>query len=446
MGNTWNPRRLLTCILLLSLAGVLAGCLPTAILKPTRENSETSGRLKVLLAASQNRYYQYTAQSFFEKIYTDPFKLQYPKIQIEVIPITDISKTASGELDLESIKQLITDERPDFIYMNAEQYDALAAENLLTRLDTIIERDKLDLDVFYSPVLQSLDKGGYYGLSPSFDSLALFYNKSIFDAKDIEYPKSGMNWEEWLQLASQFSVQETGDTRAFGVSQPPYSRLGGLELFRFTGESVGLSRWDAASEQEMGQWSSLLDRFAALYRSGSIAPPEARQFAVSQSDHGNDAFMQGNAAMTIRGADFFRNLLEVAREPGKITDWGVVPLPISPDHTERTLGFSTYEVYGIPAEARNPEAAWTLLRYICGDSQAKLAMEPPFKYFPSNSSQWHTIDMIPFTELKPEPGERVYDFHTIPDRGREQRAIDAIRQDGTGTELLKLIRESYQAN
>ncbi|WP_162463044.1 ABC transporter substrate-binding protein [Paenibacillus psychroresistens] len=431
-------------ILFLAILGLLSGCFAVDSQKDPQELIQSSGKVKVLLAASQNRYYGYSAQSFFTKMYSEPFQSIHSDIQIELISLDKVKKNPSGELDLETIRQLIADEHPDLIYMNSSQYEQLTTDNKLTLLDANIEQGEFDMNAFYPPVLEALNRGGYYGLSPSFDSLALFYNKSIFDSKSIAYPKEGMTWEEWFRLVAQFSVHEADKARIYGIYQPPYSRLSGLELIRFIGESMGLPKWKEESDADMNEWIPLLDRFASLYHSGSIAPPEARQLAVSASDHGNDKFMQGAAAMTFAGSDFFRNLLDVRRDREAFNDWGVVSLPILADNPKQTLGFTAYEIYGIPLGAKKSAAAWQLIQYICGDDRAKLAMEPPFRYFSSNRKQWQTINLAPFTELIPDKTKSFFNSAEVTSHQEEQHALEAIKEEGNGWSLLSLFRNSYR--
>lgn len=88
---------------------------------------------------------------------------------------------------------------PDIITMNVMHVEEYADAGIL--LDLTDAEAKSDLhakDNFPAPLLEGYTvEGKLFGIPKDFDTNAIFYNKEIFDAAGVEYPKDGMTMEDF---------------------------------------------------------------------------------------------------------------------------------------------------------------------------------------------------------------------------------------------------------
>ena len=118
---------------------------------------------------------------------------------------------------------LPSDSSPDLFFSEANHTIAYGSKGFLELLDSYIERDSYDMGVFVDPAIDlftSLD-GEIYGLPQNIDHTALYYNKELFDAANVEYPKDDMTFEEFRELAKKLTVIEGDRVQQYGVIVGP---------------------------------------------------------------------------------------------------------------------------------------------------------------------------------------------------------------------------------
>ena len=76
---------------------------------------------------------------------------------------------------------------------------------LLLNLDAYIADDSaIDLGNYYEDIVdiyRSPDNGAQYALPKDHDTIALLYNKNIFDYNGLEYPSEEWTWEDLREVA-----------------------------------------------------------------------------------------------------------------------------------------------------------------------------------------------------------------------------------------------------
>ena len=84
-------------------------------------------------------------------------------------------------------------------------YATLVQKNAILPLDDYIKADGVDLSKYAGATDQVTVDGSLYELPFRNDFWVLFYNKDLFDAKNIAYPTNDMTWEEYDALARQMT-------------------------------------------------------------------------------------------------------------------------------------------------------------------------------------------------------------------------------------------------
>src|SRR5690606_21491473 len=93
-----------------------------------------------------------------------------------------------------------------YYFSSLQQYKEYANLSKLLPLETRLHNDSFYLDDvpdFVANILRENDFNQMYGLAPAFHSMALFYNKKIFEDYGIEPPRNFMSWEEVWQLSER---------------------------------------------------------------------------------------------------------------------------------------------------------------------------------------------------------------------------------------------------
>ncbi|MFB9275349.1 ABC transporter substrate-binding protein [Cohnella cellulosilytica] len=387
-----------TGALVLAVTLTLTGCMAGGGKKPSAGGvgRDAQGSLKVAY---------FNEQAFYQQ-YGNAFQAMFPNVQLEVVPTDTVF---SGDDPVAGMEKLLAEQHPDALMLTEEQYAALANKGLLYDLDAAIKQDEFDLDAFAPTVIDLLKaRGGgkLYGLSPSFSSRALYYNKGLFDQHGIPYPTDGMSWEEAMQLAARFPVKKDGDDPLYGLFQPSQTTEA-FELVRTIGEAKGLSYADADAGTvtiDSPEWREIIAAVVDGYKSGSISMPSSQDGGMGGGISlqgagggrtfriGGDSmrFMSGQAAMAIDdsmlmmmmgigsrtgGADVSVKAAAPAGKGGPIQfkdiDWDVVTLPTDPSQPDVADGMSLENVFAINASSENVPVAWELLKYANGEQLAR---------------------------------------------------------------------------
>jgi multiple sugar transport system substrate-binding protein len=178
-------------------------------------NNRRTLRIGMLYGSADN-------ESYFRQQYTDMFELGHSNIDIEIVNAYDYSEmqymTPEEQKEnpqpdqMELYKKLLTGANPvDVIMLDTSSIGELIDNNMLKPLDPFIKNDKIDLEQYVPTVLDFIRERGngqIYGLTPTFNSAALFYNKKLFADKGVSPPTDDMTWEQVFSLARQVTSGE----------------------------------------------------------------------------------------------------------------------------------------------------------------------------------------------------------------------------------------------
>jgi hypothetical protein len=132
---------------------------------------------------------------------------QYPNVKIE------FENVGSGTDYWIKLQTMIAGgTAPDVIYPATHNAYALASKNALVYVDDFAKRDKIDL-AKYDPTVLDLYKtaGKVHCLPIDSAAVAVFYNKNMFDAAGVSYPKEGWTWDDYLATMQKLSKDTNND-------------------------------------------------------------------------------------------------------------------------------------------------------------------------------------------------------------------------------------------
>lgn len=146
------------------------------------------------------------AQEAAIKSQIEAFNQQFPEITVEpqIVPWGDYwTKLQTGIAGGETF---------DVFWINSASLPVYASAGALLPIDSIIGGDGgVDLANFPAPIVDMYTwQGVHYGIPRDFDTIALFYNKDLFDAAGMAYPDDTWTWDTFRATAEQLTDSGKG--------------------------------------------------------------------------------------------------------------------------------------------------------------------------------------------------------------------------------------------
>lgn len=229
------------------------------------------------------------------------------KIDLTVIPAKDYWTKIQT--------QLTAGAGPDVFWLNGPNFQLYASNNQLAPLDEAVG----DTSV-YPPALKELYTydGKLYGAPKDFDTIGVFYNKALFDAAGVPYPKAGWTWADFQAAAKKISNPKKG---VWGTAAAPYGQMtfyntiiqAGGEIISADGKKSGYD--SPAALQGVTFWTDLIKDGAS---------PSLKQITDTWP---GDTFSSGRMGMFWDGSWAAGTYSKAEALKGKL---GVAPLPKGP--------------------------------------------------------------------------------------------------------------------
>ncbi|GAB3838808.1 ABC transporter substrate-binding protein [Kribbella italica] len=247
---------------------------------------------------------------------------------------------------------------PDVFAMNGVQFDLYAAEGKIDPIDQLVSDGQLDLSKYPKALVERyVWDGKQYAVPNNFDSVALFYNRAIFDQLGLKPPTDDWTWDEFLGTAAEISAKLKskgiyGFTPTMGDSQTTYYN----SIPAAGGYVINPDR--TKSGYDLPETVEGLKFFADVLTNGT-APTIQQLTDVS----GMDWFINGKGAMTWAAS---YNLADVAASK-HAKDIQVVRLPTKKTNQCVLNGTATV----ISAQSKNKAAAREVLKWLAGPEFAR---------------------------------------------------------------------------
>ncbi|MBO4267095.1 MAG: sugar ABC transporter substrate-binding protein [Lachnospiraceae bacterium] len=250
-------------------------------------------------------------------------------------------------------------ELPDVFWMHsnvAQKY--MENDQLLDLTDKIAASDKIDLSNYYEGIVNLYQSNGkQYAVPKDIDTIALWYNKTIFDEMGVPYPDDTWTWDDFAANAKKLTnADHWGYAIAPGNNQEGYyNTIYSMGGFVISDDKKKSGMDDPNTIKAMKLFTDM------------IAEGSCPDLATVSETAPNELLCAGKTAMSINGswmlAGFRDNEYAAAN-----CDVAVLPYTNSPDDR-----VSIYNGLGWAAAAntKNPEAAWSLIEYL-GSKEAQL--------------------------------------------------------------------------
>lgn len=290
---------------------------------------------------------------------------------------------------------------PDILWMDSRHLQNYVNAGMLLRLDQQIKSSDLKLDRYYDEVVESYQVDGFtYGIPRDSSVMALWYNKTLFDSMNVDYPDESWTWEDLADAAQKLTSRHGGkyglaidmDDMTDGWYNLVYAYGGSILKTDQSGNVV--SGWgDPGTLEAM----NLLGRM--------ICDSMPSQPTMELLDE-EALFASGNVAMILRSS---AEAMSLIRQPGA-ENWACTMLPYCDRDGSGDCGngerVSMLEGNGwvISSKTADSAAAFDLLETFCSqESQKTMAAGSLFQ--PADSSlaeEWCKAiegwDFTPYTK------------------------------------------------
>ncbi|GAB6007024.1 ABC transporter substrate-binding protein [Geobacillus vulcani] len=337
MGKTkWMAALGITTMLFGSL---LAGCGGGEKSEKANGGSKQGEKVEVTLAGWGGNP---TEQKLLKQT-LDDFEKKYPNIKVKYEVIADqymdVIKT-----------RLAGGQGPDVFYLDAFEAPALIETGALEPLDKYVT-DDFDINDFEKPMLDAFKgkDGKIYGFPKDYSTLALFYNKKMFEEAGVEVPKT---WDELREVAKKLTKGK--QVYGFGVA-PELARLYYIAESK-GGKVVTDNKASFADPKVVEALQPIVDMH--LKDKSAAQPNEVG------ATWGGEMFGQGKAAMVIEG----NWAIPFLQETFPNLEFGTAEIPTI-NGKKTTMAYTV--AYVMNKDSKKKEAAWKLIEYLTGKEGMK---------------------------------------------------------------------------
>ncbi|MUT68261.1 sugar ABC transporter substrate-binding protein [Paenibacillus sp. NEAU-GSW1] len=283
---------------------------------------------------------------------------------------------------------------PDVFWMHSNEIYRYASNNMLLDLtDRLKNSTKADLSKFPEGLNQIYNfEGKQYAVPKDFDTIGLWYNKTMFDEAKLEYPNENWTWDDLYKAAKAL----TKDGK-YGILTPFHNQEG---YYNFVYQNGGtIISADKKSGYDDPKTIEALEYYIKFIRDG--LSPEIYDDAAR-----GEAIQNGVAAMGFFGS---WNLSGFTANEFMAKNFDVAPLPKKEKQASIFNGLGN----AIAFNTKHPEEAWKFVEYLSSkegqDRQAELgiaisAYEGAADLWVSSNTTFNVqafVDMVKYAVIRP---------------------------------------------
>lgn len=312
----------------------------------------------------------------------DDFEASHPDIKVDVKP---------GQDDTKATQAISAGKGPDLdLSYSTDITGKFCSSGAFRDLSGYIERDKVDLGQLPQTVKNYTEYQGKRCAMPLLsDTYGLYYNKTLLAEAGYTAPPKTMT--ELAEMAKKLtkrnpdgSIKVAGfvPTQGFYENAPAHfaPSYGATWLKPDGSSAIGTDpAWRSWLEWE----KSLTDWYGADDLTKFTA-------GAGQEFSADNAFETGRIAMAMDGE--YRTAF-IANEHPELK-YGTAPFPTADDKTDLYgAGYVTGNIIGISKGAKNPNAAWELLKYLTTDTGALVKLANGIKNVPTTLAALRSPDL-----------------------------------------------------
>ncbi|HHW67641.1 MAG: multiple sugar transport system substrate-binding protein [Epulopiscium sp.] len=249
---------------------------------------------------------------------------------------------------------------PDVFWMHSNEIAKYSQyEMLLDLTDRIKSSDKVDLSKFPQDIVEIYNwDGKQYAVPKDIDTIALWYNKTMFDEAGLEYPNENWTWDDFREACKKLTKP---DGSQYGYAIDPSNNQDGWYnmVYAMGGEIISADKKSSGFDKE--GTIKAIEFVTDLVKQGYTP-----NYETMTENSANALFEAGKVAMITMGSWMLPELCnnDYVKEHGDIA--------VLPKDAATGRRISIYNGLGWAASANTsmPEEAWKLIEYF-GSKEAQ---------------------------------------------------------------------------
>ena len=329
----------------------------------------------------------------------DTFEEKNPGVKIEAVElgsagtsdyVTNLATELSGsgtDFDIATIQSV-------------PQYTTLVSKGVLEPLNTYMEEDEVNTELYGGLVEQVTVDGNIYELPFRSDFWVLYYNPSIFEKQGVDAPDNDMTWDEYDEMARKVADVTPGQ-EIYGSHYHTWRSCVQCPAILDGEHTLADGTYDFTKpfyDMVVNQMNDGICRNYAELKTSSL--------------HHSDAFGQGNTAMYYMGSwqiQDFINGINAGEHQALKDNWRIAKMPHA-DGVEPGSTIGTITAVSVVAASDQKELAWEFVKFITGEEGAKIIAETGS--FPAIMSE-EVIETISQMEGFPQDEQSKEALHTV---------------------------------
>lgn len=321
------------------------------------------------------------------------FEAANPDVKVKIELIAPSSQYWDKMLALAVSKDL-----PDVFWVNMDRFHSLATRGVFMSLSPFLDADPQARALLadYPEVLVGAYKfkGTLYGFPKDFDTIALAYNKDLFDKAKVPYPNDNWTWDDYLKAAQALTVKDTkGRIVQFGTVSANAVQTNWYNFVLSNGGRM-LNSDRTKAVVNSPEFIEAIQFLVDLVQKYKVSPAAGATAELGVSNL-NELFTTQRVAMLPIGSWYLIRFKDVP------FNWGLAPLPKgAKGHGGMIHGLA----HVISAYTKHKDAAWRLVKFMATDDAQqvwgntgtvipakKSAQESYFKFYEQGGKDEHNV-------------------------------------------------------
>ncbi|WP_062232369.1 ABC transporter substrate-binding protein [Fictibacillus sp. FJAT-27399] len=323
-------------------------------------------------------------QALQQKV-ADSYMKKHPNVKIEIESVPD-------QYGTKLLTQIAGGDAPDIFQVGDGDIRLYMEKGAFENLSDYAKgKNGINYDDYYQNVLDvgKID-GKLYTLPKDYSTLAVYYNKKMFDEAKIPYPKKGWTWDDFYATAKKLTKKENGNIVHWGTE------MGGAEqrfliplLYGYGGSFISNDGKKFEGYLNSDGSKDALNFYHDMYFKDKIVPTTSD----SEAFKGVDLFGAQKTAMALGGR---WPIMDYRKNPD--LKFGTVDVPKGPKGEVNSI---FYAGYGLYSKSEHKKAAWDYLKYLTGAEGGKVFADHAFtavKKVAEEKGQTTDKDFKPFVD------------------------------------------------
>jgi multiple sugar transport system substrate-binding protein len=283
-----------------------------------------------------------------------------PEVKVEYLPV-------EAPYERKLLTMIAGGVPPDIMLLGTTDLVEFAHRGALMELDQYMDADTtfqaLKKDIIPGLLDDAQYQERYYAIPIWSNSVALIYNRDMFDQEKLSYPTANWNWNDFIYAAKKTTkdINHDGKIDQFGC-RPIMTTLGApWETYMYIRQndarlfSPDMKQCLAENNEvkEAIRWTlDLLTKYHVAPRYNELAA--GSYYTASQIAN---PFLAGKTAMAVCGR--WWNVYDLDKLPFK---WDIVPMMKG----KQATNLRSTICFGISKKTKYPEACWQFLKFAAG--------------------------------------------------------------------------------